>query len=419
MYMVNTSTAMQGDSVVPRVSRRRWLIGTVLFLAVLSAFFDRISIAMLFTDTSFQNAMGHGFNAARLGMLMTVFVFAYGVSGVVLGFAGDWIGPKWSLAIGAVIWGASMLMMGLTSSFAAMLFYRTLLGLAEGPQFSMTNALVKQWFPPHEQARANAMWLVGSPLGSAIGFALTINLVAAHGWRSSFYFYSALNLLVILPLVLLFVRDRPDVPVTEEIAQEQKVDTPYLQRVKQFITNWRFWSLTMFNTFGLTYLWGLNSWLPTYLVRYRHFDLHKSGVYAWLPFLTMFFGMALSSWFSDRIGRRAIVSSFAFLFAGISMSLVIVVPGANTAALTIAASSFFWGAGMPPQFAIAQRILPPGTVSAGIGVHNGVGNIIAAFSPVVIGALINSTGSFNVGLSVLPAAAFIGAGFMALLARRY
>lgn len=417
MQMMNISTAAQGDSVVSQVSRRRWLIAAVLFLAVLSAFFDRISIAILFTDTSFQNTMGNGFDAARLGLLMTVFVFAYGVSGVLLGFAGDVFGPKWSLAAGAVVWGVSMLLMGMTSSFAAMLFYRALLGLAEGPQFSMTNALVKQWFPPREQARANAIWLVGSPLGSAIGFALTIHIVGMYGWRSSFFFYAALNLCLILPLVLLLIRDRPDVPVTPQVAQEQHIDTPYMQRVMQFIRDWRFWALTMFNTCGLIYLWGLNSWLPSYLVRSRHFDLHHSGVYAWLPFVTMFFGMALSSWLSDRLQRRAIISSGALLFAGISMCVVIVVPGADTAALAIAASSFFWGAGMPPQFALALRILPPGTVSAGIGLHNGLGNIIAAFSPVAIGALISSTGNFNIGLSVLPAAAFVGAASMALLAR--
>ncbi len=48
---------------------------------MLSAFFDRISVAVLFTNTDFQNAMGTGFNPTLLGLLMTSFVFAYGCSG--------------------------------------------------------------------------------------------------------------------------------------------------------------------------------------------------------------------------------------------------------------------------------------------------------------------------------------------------
>ncbi|MDQ7978847.1 MFS transporter [Paraburkholderia sp. SARCC-3016] len=418
MQMLNQPAVASPDATAPRLRRRRWLIAGVLFLAVISAFFDRISVAILFTDPSFQNAMGHGFNPARLGLLMTVFVFAYGVSGVLLSFTGDVFGPKWSIAAGAVVWGVSMALMGVTSSFTAMLCYRALLGIAEGPQFSLTNALVKQWFPPREQARANAMWLVGSPLGSAVGFALTIHLVGAYGWRSSFFAYAALNLLVVLPLVLLLIKDRPDVPVIEQTVAERAADTPYAQQVMQFIRDWRFWALTLFNTCGLTYLWGLNSWLPSYLVSSRHFDLHRSGVYAWLPFVTMFFGMALSSWLSDRLQRRAIVSASALFLAGASMWLVIHMPGAEAAALMIAASSFFWGGGMPPQFALALRILPPRAVSAGIGFHNGIGNVVAAFSPLAIGALIQATGNFNVGLSVLPTAAIIGAASMALLARQ-
>jgi nitrate/nitrite transporter NarK len=128
--------------------------------------------------------------------------------------------------------------------------------------------------------------------------------------------------------------------------------------------------------------------------------------------------MALSSWLSDRLQRRAIVSASALFLAGASMWLVIHMPGAEAAALMIAASSFFWGGGMPPQFALALRILPPRAVSAGIGFHNGIGNVVAAFSPLAIGALIQATGNFNVGLSVLPTAAIIGAASMALLARQ-
>jgi sugar phosphate permease len=94
MQMLNQPAVVSPDATAPRVSRRRWLIAGVLFLAVISAFFDRISVAILFTDPSFQNAMGHGFNPARLGLLMTVFVFAYGVSGVLLSFTGDVFGPN-------------------------------------------------------------------------------------------------------------------------------------------------------------------------------------------------------------------------------------------------------------------------------------------------------------------------------------
>src|SRR5262249_45163663 len=125
------------DAEAP-ASRRRWIIAFILFLAVLSAFFDRISVAVLFTNKDFQDALGTGFNPSLLGLLMTSFVFAYGCSGLLLSFVGDLYGLRRSLAIGTALWGVFMTLMAGAGSFTSMLAYRILLGIAEGPQFSIT-----------------------------------------------------------------------------------------------------------------------------------------------------------------------------------------------------------------------------------------------------------------------------------------
>src|ERR1700728_2571353 len=205
--------ARSGADAEAPAPRRRWIIAFILFLAVLSAFFDRISVAVLFTNTDFQNAMGTGFNPTLLGLLMTSFVFAYGCSGLFLSFVGDLYGLRRSLAIGTAFWGLFMALMAGAGSFTTMLSLRILLGVAEGPQFAITNSLVKRWFPRREQARANSIWMIGSPLGSAIGFPLMIYLETTFGRRSAVMFLAVLNGLIILPLVLIFIRDQPASPV--------------------------------------------------------------------------------------------------------------------------------------------------------------------------------------------------------------
>ena len=44
--------------------------------------FDKISIAALFSDTHFQQAMGIDFDTTRLGILMSAFLLSYGFSSV-------------------------------------------------------------------------------------------------------------------------------------------------------------------------------------------------------------------------------------------------------------------------------------------------------------------------------------------------
>jgi sugar phosphate permease len=391
---------------VPPVSPYRWVIASVLFVGVISAFFDRISISVLFTNVEFQNAMGTGFDPARLGLLMTAFLFAYGISSIALSFVGDLFGPRRCLAIGALAWGSFMALMGAAGSFGGMLVYRIGLGLSEGPQFSLTALLTKRWFPPRERARATSLWMVGSPLGSMIGFPLTIYLVTAYGWRASFYVLAAINVLFILPLVLGLIRDRPLAAPFRLEGREAPLS--FRSSVALFITDWRFWMIVLATCGSLVYLWGLNSWLPSYLVRVRHFDPRQTSIFASLPFFCMFLGEIIGAVIADRTGRFALVSAVSLFLCGFIMYFVPRAPDAYWAALLISASTFFWGACTTSKNALGLNILPTGAVATGVGLYNGIGNLVGALSPFVMGVLIGKTENFEAGFLVIVASAILG-----------
>jgi sugar phosphate permease len=397
---------------------RRWLVVAVLLLVVMAGFFDRISVAVLFTNKDFNDVTGAHFDPATLGLLMTSFLFAYGVSGIIFSWVGDIFGPSRSLAIGAGLWGIFMGLIGAAGSYTSMLIYRVLLGLAEGPQFALVNKVVKRWFPRREQGRANSVWMVGSPLGSAIGFPLTIALVAAYGWRASFYALSILNIVIIVPLVLAFVRDWP--PYRLGAAQVEETAGPDLRSsIGLFLSDWRFWMILLFNSACLIYLWGLNAWLPTYLQKVRGFDLKSLGLFASLPFILMFFGEILGGYISDRLGRRAVVCFVGLFGAGALVYVVSLMANPYAAAVVMALSAGFWGAALPPLFAMAAQIIPPSATASGVGVYNGVGNLIGACSPLLMGWIIGAAGNFNAGLMVLVLAGVVGSCVMLPLIRRY
>jgi sugar phosphate permease len=397
-----TQTPEVADNGKRAASGLRWLVAAVLFIAVICAFFDRISIAVLFTNKGFQHDIGTGFNPALLGMLMTAFLFAYGASGLLLSFIGDVIGPKKSLVIGTVCWGGAMSAIGMTSSYVLMLVYRIFLGIAEGPQFGISSAIVKRWFPRGERARANAMWMMASPIGSAIGFPLTIAIVAGYGWRASFYALAALNIFLVLPLILAIVRDRPPAEGRAPVAEPAVKAGSYFADI---------------NVLALVYLWGLNSWLPAYLTRVRHFDLHATGLFSSLPFVLMLLGEIGGAVFSDRTGRRAATCFVGLLGAGVFMYVGARVFDPHLAALSIAVSAFFWGVSLPTLFALSLEIIPTNVTSAAVGVYNGIGNLVGAFAPLVMGWLIAKTGAFDAGLMVLVLAAVVGSCAMLPLLR--
>ena len=87
MTTLETNTApveASGEGIRTPEKAVRWAIPLSLLACVLLAFFDKISIAALFSDGHFQQAMGIDFDTTRLGILMSAFLLSYGFSSVFL-----------------------------------------------------------------------------------------------------------------------------------------------------------------------------------------------------------------------------------------------------------------------------------------------------------------------------------------------
>jgi sugar phosphate permease len=343
-------------------------------------------------------------------------VLPYGISAVLFSIFGDYFGPRRTLSAIAGILAAVMAVMGALSSYTLLLLGRVLIGVTEGPQFGTAIATVKRWYPAREQALGNAIWTIGSPLGSAIGFPLVIFLVANYGWRASFFALAALNALIVLPIIWTFLRDAP--PQTRAVAQSEP-KLSFSEAIFIVIRDPRFWLLTIYNCGILIYLWGLNAWLPTYLQQARGFDLLRTGFYSSLPFVLMMGGQLLFAWISDLIGRRAIVCCANLLLTGVFVYLTSIVDDATTAAWCVAISAGFWGGTAPPLFTLGSQIMPAKVTAAGFGLYGGIANIVGAFAPLVIGLLVASTGDFTAGLQFLVACCVLGSLAMIPLVRKY
>lgn len=136
--------------------------------------------------------------------------------------------------------------------------------------------------------------------------------------------------------------------------------------------------------------------------------MRQVGSYSFLSFFAMFLGMIGSAALSDRVGKRAIFSFAGLFLAGVCMYFVSIIDHPVSAAYVLALSAFFWGCALPPVLANLLQILPLGAMSTGVGVYNGIGNLVGAMSPLLMGVLIDRFGSFSAGLWVLIGATITG-----------
>lgn len=335
---IDARAGRAGEAVAENPQQRvRWSVPIALFACVLLAFFDKISIAALFSDSEFQQALGIGFDPARLGLLMSAFLFSYGISSMLLSGIGDRLNPVKVLIGMMVVWGVLMVLMGMVRSYHAMMTLRILLGIAEGPLLPMAYAIIRQAFPPQLQARATMLWLLGTPLGAALGFPVTLYILNTFDWQATFFFMAFLTLPVML-LVLFGMRHlnvaRPAAATKPAVSERQQHRRELLRSrtLDDLPVQHRLPDLPVGHE-------RLVAELPD---QGKGIHLEHAGYLSSLPFIAMLLGEVLGAWLSDKLDRRALACFLSLCGAGLGLAVVLHLQGTYSVIAAMAFSTFMW-----------------------------------------------------------------------------
>jgi sugar phosphate permease len=389
-----------------------------MLIAVVVAYLDRLNISVLIADKTFVTDMGIANDPVRQGMLMSGFLIVYGVANVFLSPLGDVIGPRKALSAALAVWAICMCFGGLVSSFAMMLAMRLVLGVSEGPQMAMSSKYVKNWFPSAERGRANSIWQLGLKLAPGIGMPLFAWLIVSRGWRFSFFAMSAATSIPFL-LFWFFTSDHPDqcrfvsraeldhihAGIKEESSAE---NTTVKAGIKYFVKDYRYWLLVIYYTCHCSVMWGIMTWLPSYLKKARGFSWAGMGTWVAFSYVFAICLVLLTGYVSDRIGRRAPFNVLAMAVVAVGLYISISVQSNFYAALAISIANAALGFGIVTVWTLMQQLVPSKAVAAGAGVMNGISNGIAGLAPVIIGYFVGLTGGFAGGFMYVIGSALVG-----------
>ena len=146
------------------------------------------------------------------------------------------------------------------------------------------------------------------------------------------------------------------------------------------------------------------TWLPTYLLRGRGFDFQAMGWLASLPLLAIAAGALVGGSLSDvlvrRFGLRAGLRAPGLVGLPLAAAFVIgavATPDGRTAAFLLAGAAGSAALGIAPAWSVCLAI---GGRHAGVvsGTMNTFGNLGGALSPIVMGAVLEATGSWDLSL---------------------
>ena len=380
--------------------KKRWLVLGVSWIVFFVAFLDRVNLSVAMPLISKEFSL----SPEQVGYLFSAFFISYTVFQIPGGYLSDKVGPKKVLLVALVWWSIMTMATGVARTFSQFFIVRVLFGIGEGLQPPCAFKLNSNWFPNQERATANAIFTSACSFGPAIAPSIAVAIIGLWGWHALFYIFGALGF-VIMPLLYFFVKNSPEEDPDISKEELEYIKSGQAEIVTQTGDSEEVGLMSVLKNrnivlLALTYFgfmcafFGLLSWLPSYLVKARGFELVKMGIFSGLPFLALGIAQPFGGWLSDKVfkGKRKIQAMVVNLAAGPVLYGVVVAPTETVAMALLVCTGFLVGMAFGPLWAMPMESVKRSYVGMATGVMNAGGSIGGILSPIIIGYLVGMSG---------------------------
>lgn len=415
-------SVVSGSAATTQPTRVRWKIFTLLLGIVALNYVDRGSISVAMPLITKQLHV----SKEATGIALSAFFWSYAAMQIPGGWLVDKLKPRVMAAVSCTGWGIAQALTAAATGLGGLMFFRLLLGAAEAPIYPAGGKLNANWMTSAERGRGAALLDGGAPLGTAIGgVAISWLIVLTGNWREAFVVAGVATVLIGL-FAAWYIRNTPrehpaanaaEVAYIEAAHAQEDAEDPQPQGRVSLLRYARyrsFWAMCLgwcgFN--GVFY--GLLTWGPLYLSETKHFNIATIGYSTLVIFGAGFVGEIFGGWLADwwrakgaspNLVLRTLLGS-AGVFVVLALLGVTFVPSAAVAVGFLSIVMFFlrW-AGV---YWSVPTILA-GRNNAGImgGAMNLGGNVAGILSPIIVGFIVGSTGSYTGALLF-----FVGCGVL-------
>ena len=419
------------NSTLPEAgqTRIRYLIIGILFAVSCFSYGDRVALSIAGAAMTRDIHL----DPIRLGYLFSGFSWAYVLGQLPSGGLLDRFGSKRVYGTSIILWSICAFLTGFagylaaSAAFTAIFVLRLASGLAQSPVFPGNGRIVAAWFPTAERGRASAIF------NSSQYFALPIFapifgwIIHVAGWKSCFWFMGALGAVMTLVWFtnIYGVTNHPRISQSEidfierggglvhtDRDSKARVNPLSWATVKMLLSHRMLVGIYIGQYCITTLTWFFLTWFPIYLSQARHMSILNVGFAAAVPGLCGGFGGILGGAVSDKLLHRGCSLSFARkapIMAGMALSMTMIACNyAHAQSLMLLFMSIaFFGKGIGALgWTVVSDTSPKGLVGMNGALFNFIGNMSGITTPIVIGYLVQRTGSFNDALIFVSVIAF-------------
>lgn len=403
-------------------TRVRVTMLALLSVAVLTNYLDRAVLGIAAPSLRQE----FGLDAALMGVVFSAFSWTYFVVQIPAGALLDRFGNRLIYFFALFFWSLFTLLHAFATGFAMLVGFRLGLGLAEAPCFPANSNVVAMWFPRSERARAIGVYTAAEYVGLGFLTPALFWILASLGWRALFITTGTVGLL--FAIVWWFFYREPyeskkanaaELAFIQQggglVGRDTRGTKFELRLIGELFRHRQMWGLCLgqFSVYS-TFVFFL-TWFPTYLATERHMGWIKVGFFTSLPYIAGFFGILFAGWWSDTMLRRGVSLNVARklpVITGLVFASTIVLCNwvANDALVIAILSLAFFAQSMSSSgWSVLSEVTPPGLLGLVGGLFNASANLSGIVIPLVIGFIVQATGSFVWALAFVGAVALVGA----------
>lgn len=411
----------------------RYLIVLMLFVASCFSYGDRVALSVAGTAMQKQLSL----DPVHFGFLLSGFSWAYVLGQLPSGGLLDRFGSKHVYGISILLWTICAFLVGLAGYlpaayiFSTIFVLRLLSGLAQSPVFPGNGRIVAAWFPTAERGTASAIFN-SSQYFALVAFAPIFGwLTHSHGWQWTFWFMGFFGLVLVFAWYKA-VHNVPDHPLISQaeidhierggglVNIDRAAGTKPTSRpltwagVAQLLQQRMLVGIYIGQFCITTLTYFFITWFPVYLVQARHMSVLKGGFAVALPALCGSVGGVLGGLCSDALLRRGHSLTFARkapIIAGMLLSITMIAcnyASEQTVVMSLMSLAFFGKGFGALGWTVIADTSPKELIGLNGGLFNLFGNTAGITTPIIIGFIVQKTGSFNgalifVGITALMA----------------
>jgi predicted MFS family arabinose efflux permease len=281
-----------------------WGLVALMFCIWGTLFLDRMSVLYIAPVI----APDLHITQSQIGQFAAVIALTWAVSTLVFGLISDRFGRRRVLIPMIFLFSIMSFVSGLAQNFHQLLLARALMGIAEGPCWTVMNAIVERSSSPQTRARNIGLVVSAAALvGLALAPVLSTQIAAHYGWRTAFFVAGAPGL--ILGVIAAFYVREP--AMTNDAGVH---DGPMrLADIGALVFNRNIMLCCVGASGFIAWLFLQSAFAPVYITVAMHEAPTTAGLLLGAAGIGSFFLGFTGPLLANRFGKRQVVMCFAVL----------------------------------------------------------------------------------------------------------